>query len=348
MAEASHNRMHASLVSILRCPTCQASHLTLNVFAGDRRGEIIEGVLLCRRCTSWYPIEDYALELLPPTLAYWDDRKRFWKKHFTRLKGLSFVSNKRAARQTPQHLQQEYFDWYADNEKQQYTQYAQSPFWQATDTLVFNEWKKAILPGTRLLDVGCAQGRSAFWLADLPITIAAFDISKAMIAQAVGRYHSGKYRASMSFIVSDATHFPFVSRSFDVVLLYGVLHHLAHPAGACQEIVRVLRARGVYFGLENHASPLRLVFDFLQRFIPIWYEKAGTKPIMTYQDFDRWFGPTDMNISLGTRTFLPPHLINTLPLSLARRMIAITDRWASAHPVIAKLGGLLVIEGHRG
>lgn len=323
--------------------------MRVDVFARDRGDEIAQGVLLCSRCESWFPIEQYVLELLPPALAYWEDRQRFWKRYQSRMKGLLISARKEStAPVTPQRLQQQYFDWYAHNEKQQYTTYAQSPFWQATDTLVFNEWKKTIRPGTRLLDVGCAQGRSAFWLADLPITIAAFDISKAMIRQAVARYKSGTYRANMSFIVADATHFPFVSRSFDVVLLYGVLHHLAHPAGACQEIVRVLHAGGTYFGLENHASPLRLMFDFIQRLIPIWYEKAGTKPIMTERDFDRWFRGTGMNISLGTRTFLPPHLVNTLPLSWARWFIELTDCWGSAHAIIAKLGGLLVIEGHRG
>ncbi len=322
--------------------------MRVDVFAHDRGDEIAQGVLLCSRCESWFPIDQYVLELLPPALTYWDDRQRFWKRYQSRMKGLLLSPRKEAnAPVTPQRLQQQYFDWYAHNEKQQYTKYAQSPFWQATDTLVFGQWKKAIRPRMRLLDVGCAQGRSAFWLADLPVTIAAFDISKSMIAQAVVRYRSGNYRASMSFIVADATQFPFVSRSFDVVLLYGVLHHLADPAGACREIVRVLRSGGTYFGLENHASPLRLVFDFLQRFIPIWYEKAGTKPIMTERDFHRWFGGTDMNISLGTRTFLPPHLINLLTLSVARLLVGATDAWGSAHAMSAKLGGLLVIEGHR-
>lgn len=318
--------MQENIVSLLRCPQCQARDFRLEIVLKDRTGDIKKGTVICRTCHSIYPIEEYALEFLPSYLSYHQNRKR-GKKH------------------SPQLEQQQYFDWYADNETQSYANYAESTFWKTTDELIFNRWKTLIPPKSRLLDVGSAQGRSAFLVADLPIDIIAFDISKNMIRQAIKRYKKNRYRATMSFIVADASHFPFCNSTFDTVLLYGVLHHLADPAVAALEIVRVLRKGGRYLGLENQASSLRRIFDILQAIRPIWYEKAGVKPLMTKQDFSMWF--PNMPIAISTRTFVPPHLINILPISLARWLISTSDRWAGGSSFLSKFGGLLVIEGKK-
>lgn len=339
--------MQASVATVLRCPGCGDTHLRAETYEGSPGGDIREGAIICRRCRTWYPIEDHVLEFLPPQLAYWEDRKKFFQNHKTRLKGLGFVPREADQSYPLQRTQQQYFDWYADNERQAYTSYAESPFWQATDAHIFGAWEKRIRPGMRLLDVGCAQGRSAFRFADHEIDIVGFDISKTMIQQAAKRYRSGKYRATMSFLVADATQFPFARHTFDAVLLYGVIHHLADPEGACREIVRVLRPGGVYFGLENHASPLRLFFDFLQRVFPIWYEKAGVKPLMTMSDFRRWFRRTGLRLDMTTCTFLPPHAVNLLPAGLATRLVRVTDAWLSQNPWTARYGGLLVIKGEK-
>jgi len=56
------------------------------------------------------------------------------------------------------------------------------------DTIAFDNWRKDIRPSTRLLDIGCAQGRSTYKLMDLNVQIVAFDISKRLIRQAIERY----------------------------------------------------------------------------------------------------------------------------------------------------------------
>lgn len=340
--------MQASIISLLRCPDCGCTRLKADAFTGSARGDIKEGVVTCPRCRSWYPIEEYVLEFLPPALAYWEDRKKFFQKYKTHLKGCTVASRKADQSHNLQRTQQEYFDWYADNERQAYTSYAGSPFWQATDAHIFSAWETRIRPGMRILDVGCAQGRSAFRFADHPIDIVGFDIAKAMVLQAAKRYRSGKYRATMSFLVADATEFPFANRTFSGVILYGVLHHLTDPAGACREIARVLRSGGVYFGLENHASPVRIFFDVLQRVFPIWYEKAGVKPLMTMADFRQWFRRTGVRLDMTTCTFLPPHAVNLLPVGIATRLVRATDAWFSGNPLAAPFGGLIVIKGQKG
>ena len=184
--------MQASITSLLRCPNCGCTRLKADAFTGSTGGDIREGAVICPRCRSWYPIEDYVLEFLPTALAYREDRKKFWQKHKMRLKGLAVTP--KASRQSlvPQRTQQQYFDWYADNERQAYTRYAGSPFWQATDAHIFGAWEQGIRPGMRLLDVGCAQGRSTFRFAKHPIDIVGFDIAKTMVQQAAKRYRSGK------------------------------------------------------------------------------------------------------------------------------------------------------------
>lgn len=316
--------MESFIIPLLRCPVCTKTALTLRSIR-KKSVHIKEGMLICGQCKHRYPIEEYILELLPPRLSYRS------KKYAT----------------SPQREQQEYFDWYADNPKQRYSHYADSTFWKATDALVFEKWKRTVRPGMRILDVGCAQGRSAFAFADLPVSIVAFDISKAMIVQANARFRRARPRAAMTFLVADATTFPFENETFDVVVLYGVLHHLADPAAAAAEIVRVLKPGGVYFGLENHASPLRLFFDLLQKVFPIWYEKAGAKPLMSRSDFRRWFRRTGLRLDMTTCTFLPPHLVNLLPVSSATRLVGATDAWLSRVPWVAGCAGLLVIKGEK-
>lgn len=338
--------MYTAILSLLQCPDCYSGNFRLLVYEKDTQDDIKTGVVICKKCLRWHPIEHFALEFLPAHLSYGEDRKTFYRSHARDLKKLPILSA-HPSTSSPQAVQQRYFDWYADNEKQSYTAYAHSNFWKATDALVFGQWKQNIRAGDLVLDVGCAQGRSTFLLSDLPVSIVGFDISKAMIRQAVKRYKNGKCNAILSFIIADATHFPFKKSMFDTVLLYGVLHHLADPAMACREIVRVLKGGGQYFGLENHQSSVRMIFDFFQWLVPIWYEKAGVKPLMTISDFDRWFVGTGMRLDITYRTFLPPHLINILPMYIAQRIVEASDSWVERYKLLKKLGGLMVIEGQK-
>lgn len=337
--------MHADIVSLLVCPDCKSIRLKLVPFESSRDGDIKEGYVACNACATWYPIQKWALEFLPKHLAYWDDRYTFYSRHRRRLS--SPPQKKKPLRATPQHEQQHYFDWYAENDTQKYSAYADTPFWKAMDSIIFGAWRKKIPDGARLVDVGCAQGRSAFQFSNLPITIVGFDISKKMIDEAVKQYKRRRYRAKCSFLVADATNFPLRDRAFDVVLLYGVLHHVARPAHVCREIVRVLGSRGMYFGLENHTSLVRKIFDIMQRVAPLWYEKAGSIPIMSEADIRRWFRGLPINIETRIRAFIPPHAVNLFPYAVSRKLLHITDTNFGSQPLVRRLGGLIEIVGTR-
>jgi ubiquinone/menaquinone biosynthesis C-methylase UbiE/uncharacterized protein YbaR (Trm112 family) len=340
--------MRHDLTALLVCPICDAADLRCLTFE-ERTGDIDEGVLWCSSCSNWFPIQDGVLDLLTGPLNYADDRQQFWETHSDRLGTLGLSRNppRDEANKDLQLIQQKHFDWYAGNEQQTYREYEKQPFWVAADKLAFQPWRQEIAPGSWLLDVGCAQGRSTFKLMDLPINVVGFDVSKALVRQAMRRYQAGSFQAQASFCVADASRFPFKKASFNYVLVYGVLHHLPDPAAACKEIARVLSAPGRYLGSENNRSAFRRMFDILQRLKPLWHEEAGPEALVSHQLISEAFRGTDLEIETHTSVYLPPHLVNLLSEKTAYRVLAATDKVAGAIPFVRENGGLIIINGNK-
>lgn len=340
--------MTPDVLQLLCCPTCDSrNRLCWSVFKEGLKSEVLDGVVWCKRCRNWYPIEDALLEFLPSRLAYSNDRPQFWKNYANELKalGLRFDLESDGLKSELQLKQQTHFDLFADDEKQSYTSYELTPFWLAADALAFDEWLKTVSPGKWLLDVGCAQGRSTFKWMDLDLNIVGFDISKRMIRQAIDRHRKGNYRANAVFFVADASRFPFADESFDYVLLYGVLHHLPNPKFACQEIARVLKSGGVYFGQENNRSAFRALFDLLQRLKPLWHEEGGPEEVFSAKQLESYFRSTDVHIVSKTSVFLPPHLIDLMPERTGQRLLAVSDSIGQAIPFLRNHGGAILIRG---
>ena len=80
--------MKEVVVSMLRCPTCLHEKLDAEIFDA-KEDRIVNGVLWCSSCGTWYPVEDELLELLPINLGYIDDRIQFEKKYKSRLNELN-------------------------------------------------------------------------------------------------------------------------------------------------------------------------------------------------------------------------------------------------------------------
>jgi ubiquinone/menaquinone biosynthesis C-methylase UbiE len=313
--------------------------------------EIETGVLWCRSCRSYFPVEEGILELVSGALADAPARDRFWSAHKTRLEALELEPPHAAQVSRPEDeavaKQREHFDWYADNETQTYEAYEATPFWRAADRIAFGEWRQSVAPGARLLDVGCAQGRSTFPWMDLDLDIVGFDISRSLIRQAGQRYRRARPRARASFFVADATRFPLRSSRFDYVLGYGVLHHFPDPASTCREIARVLKSGGVFFSSENNQTVFRGIFDWLQRIRPAWHEEAGDHALISERDLRSWLEPAGCGVSVKTSVFLPPHLANALGHAAADRLLRAADRVAGAIPFLRKQGGLILARAEK-
>lgn len=349
--------MNSGLIEFLLCPICGSTTFEFRVFSGNGP-DIREGIIWCKN-GDWFSIEDRVLELLPADLQYHEDRNQFREKYSHQLRTVGLLDNKHgnSSERAQDELdliqaQQHHFDWYADNDEQAYNSYAAMPFWRIVDKRTFARWNNKIWAEGQqrtakvLLDVGCAQGRSALMIAQTGVRVIGFDISKRLVRQAYANFAGAMGRNPNSdFIVADGSHFPFQSGVFDYALVYGVLHHLPNPHVACLEIARVLKPHGIYFGSENNQTVFRKVFDLLQRLSPTWHEEAGRQPLMSFQDFARWFSGTGLTIQTVCTVFVPPHLVNALGVKVGGTVLSMTDAVLSAVPFLKDQGGLILIEG---
>ena len=120
-----------------------------------------------------------------------------------------------------------------------------------------------------MLDIGCGSGRWSRYLADRCAHIDALDPSDAVLKAAVVHQDIPHIRWSRA----RAEALPFPDRSFDMVLLVGVLHHLPDPLKALAEARRVLREGGhlyfyIYYAMEQRSAGYRALFrasDLLRR-----------------------------------------------------------------------------------
>lgn len=337
--------MKPELLEFVVCPACRTHPLQREAFRADESGLPLDGVVWCTGCRRWYPLEGGLLELLVESLAYHDDRARFWREHGDRLLalGLEQTPPDTATVDRAQEIrdQQEHSDWYADNTRQTYSEYEKLPFWRALDAITFARWKQALRPNACLLDIGCAQGRSTFQIADPELDVIAFDISKALVSEAFARA-AGSSR--VTFLVADATSMPFLDESFDFALTYGVLHHLPDPPGVCRSIARVMKTGGIFFASENNRSLLRAVFELLQRIRPLWYEEAGEFAQMSQAQLRTWLVDAGFSPTLRTSVFIPPHALNRVSQPVGERVLAWTDRIGNGVPGLRRNGGLVVAE----
>jgi 2-polyprenyl-3-methyl-5-hydroxy-6-metoxy-1,4-benzoquinol methylase len=95
------------------------------------------------------------------------------------------------------------------------------------------------VPGGRLLDIGCGNGRYV-------AAMAALGWQAVGVEPEVGVSRLARHLSDAGVIVGGhAEDLPFGARAFDVVTLWHVLEHLLSPARALAEVQRVLRPGGV-------------------------------------------------------------------------------------------------------
>lgn len=129
---------------------------------------------------------------------------------------------------------------------------------------------RRLVPGDRILDVGCGSGRDLRWLRRKGMTAAGFEGSPELAALA--RRHSG-----CEVIEGDFALFDFSVLSVDAVMLCGALVHIPHDRVA-DVLDRILAAldpasgrRLVYLSLkEGHGTAL----DHRGRRFYFWDEAA--------------------------------------------------------------------------
>jgi ubiquinone/menaquinone biosynthesis C-methylase UbiE len=111
-----------------------------------------------------------------------------------------------------------------------------------------------------VLEIGCGNGHGAFLLnQSSPRSYVGLDVMEEQIEKAHQRY------PQFNFLLQDATDLSrFADASKDIVIIFGVLHHIPEWRQVIDEIQRVLRSGGSFFVEEPRGMDLKL-FDFFFR-----------------------------------------------------------------------------------
>ncbi len=106
------------------------------------------------------------------------------------------------------------------------------------------------LTGERVLEIGCGRGIGAdIVLSDFgAASVDAFDLDPKMVKQA--KSHLVKYGAKTHVWVGDASAISVPDSTYDVVLDFGIIHHVPEWRQAVREIQRVLKPGGRFYGEE--------------------------------------------------------------------------------------------------
>lgn len=102
------------------------------------------------------------------------------------------------------------------------------------------QWAHGMVAGTHVLDAGCGQGYGAFLLASAAAGVLGVDVCPPVIAEATRKYR----HAGLRFAAMDCQRLAIRETSFDVVVSFEVIEHLADPDGFLSEICRILRHDG--------------------------------------------------------------------------------------------------------
>jgi ubiquinone/menaquinone biosynthesis C-methylase UbiE len=114
--------------------------------------------------------------------------------------------------------------------------------------------------GKDVLEIGCGNGHGAYLLNQgSPCSYVGLDVMEEQIEKAHQRY------PQYQFLVQDATDLSrFGEASQDMVIIFGVLHHIPEWRKVIDEVRRVLKPGGSFFVEEPRGVDLR-VFDFFFR-----------------------------------------------------------------------------------
>jgi SAM-dependent methyltransferase len=123
------------------------------------------------------------------------------------------------------------------------------PSGAAVLTVDFNRLQ--ILPGTRVLDVGCGNGRHAFEALRRGARVTATDLDQGALAEVANMGAAMRTAGEVALggglrtVAADARRLPFADREFDVVIAAEVLEHITEDRTAIAELCRVLRPGGL-------------------------------------------------------------------------------------------------------
>lgn len=150
-----------------------------------------------------------------------------------------------------------------------------------------------------ILEVGCGSGHFTRWLNELGMRTVGIDLSFPMLFEA-------KKMDTIDLVQGDALKLPFLSRSFDVVMMITSLEFLSDPVQSLNEALRIAK-RGIMLGVLNRNSLLG--WQYRKKGAPIW-DKAHLYTPKELIDILLKITPGNIKISYRTTIFpfFPSHL----------------------------------------
>jgi SAM-dependent methyltransferase len=105
--------------------------------------------------------------------------------------------------------------------------------------------------GNRILDVGCGTGTAELRLSRLRVSqVTLIGVDMLADRTAIAERTADGHNMRASFAAADACHLPFPDGTFDSTFCVAVLQHIADPAVALREFVRVTRPGGRILAVE--------------------------------------------------------------------------------------------------
>lgn len=191
-------------------------------------------------------------------------------------------------------------------------------------------WVSAIreltdMRGRRMLDLGCGDGHFSriFYDGDGPTEIVGLDPS----ANAITSADTKKGERRITYQVGDGHSLPFADRSFDIVLIQGVLHHDNDAEGIVREACRV--GREIIVFEPNGNSPL---LKILEKVSP--YHRQHKEKSYFPRTIDRWL--TGAGATVVMRRY--SNFVPVLAPELMARICKALEPAVEAIPVIRALG----------
>lgn len=333
--------MNKEILDLFACDKC-SNNFHIEVYENNSENSISEGIIRCKLCNLWYPIYDGIANFLPPNLADKSRRDSFrekWQINF--VEGVTptdcdFSKDKK--------LQIDFFDAdthiYDENMEN-------TPFWKANDWNCLKEWLPKLGKDDLLLDLGCGSGRASLPFAQNGVKVIGLDISEQMVLRAKRKSEKLGIKDYVDYVVGDSENLPFRQNSFDAVLAFGVLHHVPTPQKMLQQMSKVLKSEGIYFGHENNKTILRPIFDFLMCISRLWVEEAGNHPLISKSELSNWTNKVSLDVEIKYSVFCPPHLYNLLGDEKAKKLISFSDNLLNRIPFVRDMGGILIIQGKK-
>ncbi|KAB8054809.1 glycosyltransferase [Janthinobacterium rivuli] len=98
-----------------------------------------------------------------------------------------------------------------------------------------------LVAGKHVLDVACGEGYGSSMLAEVAVAVTGVDISSEAVLHAEATY----VKPNLTYLEGSATALPFADASFDMVVSFETIEHLAGQVEMVAELRRVLRPEGM-------------------------------------------------------------------------------------------------------